>query len=1175
MLVKLILFELRLQSRQNLFRFGCLAFFLLGLFGTAGSFEAGVFKDSPFTVSRITGIFSLGTVIAIAMFSGIAILRDRESKMEGILFSTNLTHAQYVLSRFVGLVLAALMCFALTMVGLYMAHFVPWVEANQVGSYSVGPYLWSFLVIGVPNILVGSAVIFATGVLTRSNMATYLSGILLYVVYWAGAMIGKSPLLAANASTKSETPGLAALLDPYALTALITQTRYWSVARKNADYPELIEFFLYNRLLWVGLSLTLFALTYRFFQFREVVDSGKKKKRMAPLDIGPLRPYRAVKPAYLGFLSNLRIAFSETRMIFKTVIKGVPFYGLLLLWGLLITIAVVETLRSTMVGLPHLPWTGFILPGILEVFGPLGTLVVIFYAFEILHIERSHGFDGIQHATPGRNYTLLLSKFAALAGFIAVLILFSIIIAVIVQATKPGASFNLFLYGSLFYRVGIPLLAVGAGCLMIGSLISNKYAGMGLSFLYFVPFSAMVLPRTLLLEHPMLRFGYTPEFVYSPMVGMAYYDDALWPFLVFWSGLSGLLLLVALRFWPRGPERRQHRIELEGKVFGGVGTALLLSSGAYLFFKLHVDNDYQSKAHRYDLMAEYETKYLEFEHLEGPVTTEVDLIVELLPEDRSYKMKGNLTFENRTDEVLDRILVGISSQVQDVRYMLLEARQDHDAEFGMTWFSFDKPMQPGELRQLGFELSIQRDAFKRLDAENYVLPNYSYLEFDKMLPFFGLNSKYVLTKTREREKRGLPPRDSMPKEDAHAHEMGQLVNYRVIASTSPEQTIVIPGRLVREWSEKGRSFAEVVSDGPKPLRLALASGQWEIETMKVQDIELTAYTARGHEVNLKSMMHGVRDTVEYGQRHFSPYENDSLRLVEIPSFSDRFGATAYHNATFGVENRLYLIDQPEHRMDMAYRTLAHEMGHYWWGYQLVPAFSEGAHFLTEFLAVYTETVVYDQHHAKKDRWEYLDLTEDYYFYFRGHEPEVEMPLARVQFQPYVYYFKGAQVAHAVRELVGEIEVNRVLSGFLEEFGSPKLARAKELVPRLVAAAPDRHREAVKELLTEVVTHHISLERLVRSDKDPNQLVLELNCEATLLKEDGTEVHSPMQEIEVGLYQDDQLIEIKSLELDRGKGTYQVEAQQSINQVTLDPQRLKIEANRGDNSKRIKAGTSMQ
>ena len=60
---------------------------------------------------------------------------------------------------------------------------------------------------------------------------------------------------------------VAALVDPFGLSALSITTKYWTAAERNTLLPPLAGLLLANRLLWLAVAAVLFALAWRTFRF--------------------------------------------------------------------------------------------------------------------------------------------------------------------------------------------------------------------------------------------------------------------------------------------------------------------------------------------------------------------------------------------------------------------------------------------------------------------------------------------------------------------------------------------------------------------------------------------------------------------------------------------------------------------------------------------------------------------------------------------------------------------------------------------------------------------------------------------------------------------------------------------------------------------------------------------
>ena len=93
-------------------------------------------------------------------------------------------------------------------------------------------------------------------------------------------------------------------------------------------------------------------------------------------------------------------------------------------------------------------------------------------------------------------------------------------------------------------------------------------------------------------------------------------------------------------------------------------------------------------------------------------------------------------------------------------------------------------------------------------------------------------------------------------------------------------------------------------------------------------------------------------------------------------------------------------------VDLTLFVTAHELGHQWWGHQLIGGLVQGSNMMAETLAQYSAYMVM-QHRYGKD---YMHRIMRHYLdrYLRGRAAEVrgERPLALVQREAYVWYEKG-------------------------------------------------------------------------------------------------------------------------------------------------------------------------
>jgi ABC-2 type transport system permease protein len=269
MLREIIRFEWRYHTRQIAFAVGVAAFLGLGVaLPMLGYGPTGTHLNSPFTVMQSAGLVSLLTIFVLTVFCANAVSRDAEHGMQEIVFATSVDKKRYLGARFAGALAVTAMIFLFCIIGLMVGPMFASVDATRLGTPNPAAYLWAFLVMAIPNMLFAGAVVFAIAVLSRSVLASYVGSVFLYMLYMVVAMMIGSPLMAGSTSQSPDAMALAALLDPFGISAFFQQTWYWTPAQRNTELLSLSGYFLLNRLLVLTIAAAVLAITYRRFSFR-------------------------------------------------------------------------------------------------------------------------------------------------------------------------------------------------------------------------------------------------------------------------------------------------------------------------------------------------------------------------------------------------------------------------------------------------------------------------------------------------------------------------------------------------------------------------------------------------------------------------------------------------------------------------------------------------------------------------------------------------------------------------------------------------------------------------------------------------------------------------------------------------------------------------------------------
>ncbi|MGE8280930.1 MAG: ABC transporter permease subunit, partial [Stenotrophomonas sp.] len=182
-------FELREQLRSPLLWLLAVLFALLA-FGAASSDAVqigggigNVHRNAPSVIATFMTSFTLIGLLVVTLFVSNALLRDFELGTSELVFSSPIKRRDYLLGRLAAALLASLLMYVIIGVGLFIAQFMPWIDAARLGPVSLQPYLWSFAFMVVPNVLFTTALLSVLAVTTRNILWVYIGVIVFFVLY--------------------------------------------------------------------------------------------------------------------------------------------------------------------------------------------------------------------------------------------------------------------------------------------------------------------------------------------------------------------------------------------------------------------------------------------------------------------------------------------------------------------------------------------------------------------------------------------------------------------------------------------------------------------------------------------------------------------------------------------------------------------------------------------------------------------------------------------------------------------------------------------------------------------------------------------------------------------------------------------------------------------------------
>src|SRR3954452_16337721 len=230
MLAKIARFEFRYQLRNPILWATAVATFLIAFAsiavdGMALGDDRNVLRNSPFAMLQTYGVISIMFMFVTTAFVANVVIRDDETGFGPILRSTRISKFDYLIGRFLGAYGIAALC---------------------------------MLIVALANILITAAIFFALATITRSMMGTYL-GVVGFVACYAA--------LSQGFRHRPDLDTAVAVADPFGRRAIANAMRYWTPLELNRTLPDFAGPLLYNRLLWIGVSMLFLALAYRGYRF--------------------------------------------------------------------------------------------------------------------------------------------------------------------------------------------------------------------------------------------------------------------------------------------------------------------------------------------------------------------------------------------------------------------------------------------------------------------------------------------------------------------------------------------------------------------------------------------------------------------------------------------------------------------------------------------------------------------------------------------------------------------------------------------------------------------------------------------------------------------------------------------------------------------------------------------
>lgn len=1063
-------------------------FFLIAIFFSASS--AGIFDGLTVTTGSskivnspmaINGLFNAMAVILFFLFPsiiGVSVYRDYKSDMHSILYSYPFSKMNYLSAKFLSSFLIVLLIILVVGVGLFIGFRLPGTNQEIVGAFNFSAYAHSYLVYIIPNVLLFGAIVFGVVTFTRNIAAGFITVVLLMFVQSVAESFLSNP----------DNRFWTALFDPFGGQAANYYTRYWTLAEQNELMPPLKGVVIYNRLLWLGISSIVLVGVYRLFSFSQNAFSFSFKKdkgeRVIKQNFGGITRVEIPKVKYdFSFWNAIKITWKLSNIDFKYIVKSWAFIAIVIVG--LISLLIFALTAGELFGTKTYPttWQMLLLPG--TVFTFFINLLTFLYAGMLIRRGELARTNHLVDVTPVKNWTLLVSKMIALIKMQLVLLAVIVVAGVLFQTYKGYYNFEIGhyleeVYGFMF----IHFIIWAFLAMLIQTLIKNQYVGL---FVLIVILIGLPLLSFAGIEQSIFKYNQSPNYQYSDMNGYGASFNSYYTYKLYWFFGGLILFIIAGLFWMRGitfsfKERVQiAKKRLNVKTVGALVVLgiLFFGIGGSIYYENNVLNERRSAKEVERLHVQWEKKYKKYQGKAQPRIVAVNVDMNIFPKTRDFKSSGTYKMINKTNEVIDSIFLNHNRYPSTFTFNKEANLVLEDTIHNFDMYQLSTPLQPGDSLELKFTVHNKPNTFLR--SHSPVRGNGTFINSTQLYPSLGYSSREELTDNKTRKKYDLPPNDLRPHPsdstalgDTYLSKDSDWINFEATVSTSEDQIAIAPGYLQKEWTKDGRRYFHYKMDSKILNFYAFNSAKYEVEKDKWNDVNLEIYYHKGHEYNLDRMMKGIKASLAYNSKNFSPYQHKQVRIIEFPRTGGSFAQSFPNTIPFseGVGFIADVDDSDEGGVDYPFAITVHELAHQWWAHQVIGADVLGATMLSESLSEYVSLKVLEHQYGKKKMRKFLKRALDGYLQQRTFERKRENALMYNDGQGYIHYQKGSLVFYALSDYIGEEKLNGALKKYIEKvkFQEPPYTTSIEIVDYIKEVTPDSLQYVIKDMFETITLY---------------------------------------------------------------------------------------------------------
>jgi len=1036
--------------------------------GSAGVFgpAAGVIRiaNSFFSLYSFLTLFNKLILFILPAIIGNSIYRDFTSRSYQVMYTFPFTKWEYLAGKFLSSLLVVFVISAFAGLGLYLGAQLPGTNKSLLVEFDLSVYLQLYSVYVVPTIFLFGSLVFAIVSLSRNVYTGFIVIVLL--------LIGRE-LLSRMVGISENT--IALLAEPLGETATLFVTKNWTLDEQNTNSIPFDGSILFNRVLWILIGCFTLLSTYRFFSLSQGGFSFSNSSGNPSINTnnnygGILKVKLSGARLNFDWRHQLKLVWKLSLADFIYILKSGLLISILLAGSILVAVLLIQMNPPYETRILPVTWVMLAFP--IFFFSLLVNFLTFLFAGILIHRGRLTRINELLDVTPVSNSVFVFSKILALVKMQLVLLGIIFLSGLTVQIYAGYYQFEVghYLFDLLAIHLsGFLIWAIAA--VFVQTIVSNSYIGLFMLILGYFGISQLELlgiSSTLFQFNQDLEPGFFIK--YSDMNG---HGHSLLPFFIlkgYWALFDVLLIIGTILWWSRGTSVTvrsrisETRTRFRGKMawLFMVVITLLIITGLIIHRLENESIAIPSEAKRNQITRSAEKKYGHFKNYPQPRIVAVDVTMHLYPEMQSFESTGIFTLINKSGRYIDTLLVNYSQDVfthYEFDRGFETVLKDSIAKFGIH--RLNRSLAPNDSLHLSFRVKSIPNNW--LYQNSPVLANGTFIT-SLIYPGLGF---YSISRSNDL-------RDSITTQNHYRSIDSDYISFKATVSTSADQIAIAPGYLSKKWNKNGRSYFQYQSTNNVTNDYAFTSGRYQVLSDQYNDINLEIYYHPTHAYNLTHFMNGLKSTLVYCERYFSPYQHRHIRIIEYSRKAGDF-AQSFAN-TIPMSERSFVMDIDESNslsLNLSFLGASHELAHQWWGHQVIPADVNGSRMITESMAEYVSLCVLEERYGKEKGKLFRRKALDIYLK-RRFEDENERTLIENSGldKTYIPYQKGSLALYSMRDFLGEEKFNQALRTYLEKvkFQQAPYTIPEEMVDYMRQATPDSLKYLIHDLFETVTLY---------------------------------------------------------------------------------------------------------